>query len=373
MKKQLSILIYSLAGGGAERVVSLLTYELQKKFDLTLVLMNDTIEYSLPENLEIEFLEHSDMHEKGILKLLKIPYLAYKYKKICQEKNIDISVSFMNRPNYINVIAKLFGLKVKTLISERAMPSLQYGYGDLQSKVNKFLIRTLYPKADKIIANSMGNTQDLIDNFFISKQAISVVYNPIDIEKINYAAKEEAEINTDKYTFVTIGRLDTGKNHKMLINAFSQLNNKEAQLYIIGDGYLRDTLQQQIDRLNLRGRVVLLGKKANPYKFLAQMDCFTFTSNHEGFPNVILEALACGLPIISTDCQSGPKEILAPRVENEFGILVNTNATKEMTDAMQLMMDDKDLSNLYQNKARIRARDFDKNKIIKNYIRIINE
>ena len=111
MKKKLSILTYSLASGGAERVVSILLEALKDDFDIHLVLMNDTIFYTIPKGIKVAYLEQSDARESGVLKLLKLPYLAFKYKRFCQKNEIAISLSFMNRPNYINTMAKLLGVK----------------------------------------------------------------------------------------------------------------------------------------------------------------------------------------------------------------------------------------------------------------------
>ena len=373
MKKNLSILIYSLGSGGAERVVSLLLEFLKEYFNVTLVLMNNTIHYEVPKNIQVFYLEESSIYESGILKLLKIPFLAYRYRKLCTQYNIDTSLSFMNRPNYINVIAKLLGNKCHTIISERAMPSLQYGYNNFQSKINKILIKSLYPEADKIIANSYGNAEDLERNFSIQKSLLHVIQNPIDLTMIQQNALEPINFNFNPYTYITIGRLDEGKNHAMLIHAFAKLANKSTQLLIIGDGLLKEPLQKQIDSLNLQNRVFLLGKKTNPYKYLQRSDCFVFGSNHEGFPNVVLEALATNLPVISTNCPSGPQEILAPTNKNEYGILTPVNNSNEMYQAMQLLLTDNNKANYYKNQARIRAKDFDKTEILQHYLKVINE
>ena len=103
-KKNLSILIYSLAGGGAERVVSILLNELKDKYDITLVLMRNKLDYEIPKNIKIHFLEDSNPYENGIVKLLKLPYLGWKYKKFCQYNGIDISLAFMNRPSYVSIL-----------------------------------------------------------------------------------------------------------------------------------------------------------------------------------------------------------------------------------------------------------------------------
>jgi len=348
MKKKLSILIYSLAGGGAERVVSVLLSRLQNSFDITLVLMNETIEYDIADGVKVHFLEKSNPKESGLIKLVKLPLLAYKYRSFCKKESIDISLSFMNRPNYINVLS---GVNC-AIINERAMPSLQYGYDSLQSKINKILISSLYKKAFKVLSNSFGNRDDLINSFGV--KSVDVIYNPVDIDKINKLASSDIDFDFEPFTFVTIGRLDVGKNHSLMIEAFSRLTNVNTQLLIIGDGDFKDVLQDKINQLGMEDKVVLLGKQANPYKYLSRSDCFTFSSNHEGFPNVLLEALACKLPIVSTDCQSGPREIL----KDEYGILTKVSDVDEFYEAMTRMVEDESLRHKFSSKAEIRVKDF---------------
>ncbi len=155
----------------------------------------------------------------------------------------------------------------------------------------------------------------------------------------------------------------------------------DANLYIIGDGILRDKLQQQIKRLNLNDRVFLLGKKKNPYKYLSKADSFVFSSNREGFPNVLVEALACNLAIISTDCKSGPREILAPdtdidfQVQNrielaEFGVLTPIKRVDKIIEAMKIIQENSKLFKNYKEKSIKRAMEFDKDKIIEEFINI---
>jgi len=195
------------------------------------------------------------------------------------------------------------------------MPSLQYGKG-ISGFINRTLIKLLYPKADLLFANSKGNAIDLENNFKIKN--IQVIYNPFDIDKIKEKSKESVNLKSG-FNFVTIGRLDEGKNHQLLIKAMREI---EGNLYIIGDGVLRGYLEQLIYTLNLTDRVFLVGKQKNPYKYLSKADTFLFSSNREGFPNVLVEALACEIPIISTDCKSGPREILAPDSDITFKPLV---------------------------------------------------
>ncbi len=374
--KKVSILIYSLGGGGAERVVSILLSEL-KNFDVILVLMSEKIDYEIPKNTKVFYLEKSNPFESGIKKLLKLPILAFKYKNFLKQNEMDISFSFMNRPNYINILSKLLNSKTQTIISERANPSLQYGYKNLLSFINKFLIKFLYPKADFIIANSNQNRLDLIKNFNINENLIKTINNPFDLEKIKNLSKESIEFDFSKFTFITVGRLDVGKNHQMMIKAFAKLKD-DCQLIILGDGELKQELLNLINKLNLSERVFLIGFDANPYKYLAKSDCFVFSSNHEGFPNVLVEALACNLAVISTDCN---REILAPELNVEvidevkfasYGMLTPINSEIHFSKAMEKILKDKNLREKYKNLAKQRSLHFSKNKIIKEFLNILS-
>ena len=384
MKKHLAILIYSLASGGAERVVSVLLPELIKDYHITLVLMNSKIFYNIPKEVNIFYLEKSKADESGIKKLLKLPILAWKYRNFCYKNGIEISLSLMSRPNYINILAKIFGNRAKTIISERSMPSLQYGYKALSSKLNRWLISYLYPKADAIIANSFGNRADLISNFKIPKEKIRVIYNPFDFEYIASKAKEPLK-NWRKraFTYVTIGRLDEGKNHTLLIKALAKMNRRDVELIIIGDGELRSNLEELVDSLDLKGEVKLVGRQKNPFSWIANSDCFIFGSNHEGFPNVLIEALACNTPIISTDCLSGPREILNfdtsynEQIEDikvaKFGILVPVNDIDMMSLAMEKVYNDDNLRKELSKSAICSNQRFRKDKIVKEWIKILED
>lgn len=376
MKKKLSILTYSLASGGAERVVSILLEELKERYDVTLVLMNNTIHYNLPKNQKIAYLEHSNPTENGLIKFIKLPFLGLKYKRFCHQNDIDTTFSFMNRPNYIGLFSKLFGNVSKIIISERSQPSLQHKNG-LQGLINRALIKLLYPKADSIITNSLGNSLDLQNHFDI--RSVRTINNPFDLEKITTLAKEDIHLAHQQFTFITVGRLDKGKNHALIIEAIKEI---DADLWIIGEGSLENTLKKQIRQLNLEHKVFLLGRQENPFKYLNKADCFVFSSNHEGFPNVLVEALACGLPVISTDCKSGPREILAPDSKQsihlkdtiefaQYGVLTPINDTKNLEKAMHTIMANEKIRNNYKAKTIQRAQDFSKEKITLQFIKEI--
>jgi len=385
VKKNLSILIYSLGSGGAERVTSILLSELRKKYNITLVLMNTTIFYTIPDDVQVVYIEKSFAFEQNIFKLLKLPFLAWKYKKICEKQKIDISLSLLVRPNYINVLSKLMGSRAKCIISERSFLSEELKNHKIHFFIRRTLVSYLYNKADVIVGISKGTTQDLIEMYKITPEKTRVIYNPIDLD---FILKEKMNKNLiskqDEFVFVTIGRLDKGKNHELLIKAIEKLKSKKIKLLIIGDGLERKSLENLINQLNVKNKVEFLGLQKNPFQFLFQSDCFVFATNYESFGNVLVEALACELPIISTDCKSGPREVLAPnsniqihlkdRIEKEeYGILTPVNDLEKMVASMELMLMNSSIRNNYKEKSQKRANDFHKNKIIQQWLEVFEK
>ncbi len=266
--------------------------------------------------------------------------------------------------------------QIQNILLERDPCHLSKYKSGIKSLINRTLIKTLYPKANLVFANSKGNAVDLEKNFNVKN--VEVIYNPFDIDNIQKLSKESAKLK-DGFNLITVGRLDEGKNHQLLIRAMKKINGN---LYIIGDGELRDKLEKLISDLNLKNRVFLLGKQKNPYKFLSKADIFLFSSNREGFPNVLVEALACELPIISTDCKSGPREILAPESNityslkesieiANYGILTPINSIEKMIEAIEVLQKNSKLMLEYKKKSLNRAKQFHKNRIIDDFISIM--
>ena len=377
MKPRVAVLIYSLAAGGAERVVSLLLPKLTKHYEVTLVLMNETLFYPVPENVEICYLERSRPDEPGWKKLCKLPLLAWRYRTLLQRRKIALSLSLMTRPNYINILAKRLGSEARTLISERSHFSSQYADASLSSRVNRFLVH-LYDSADLIVSNSLGNRIDLQERFALSAP-METIYNPVDLEAVGRCVTQEVEVlRRDPFVFVSVGRMDEGKNQRLLLEAIREI---DAELWLIGDGPLREELEHLSRVWGIADRVRFLGRRKNPFAYMARADAFVFASRHEGFPNVLIEALACELPIISTDCPSGPREIFAPDSDPrqsadgveyaEYGVLVPIDDRRRMREAMEVMMKNDTIRHDYVQKARRRAEDFSIKKILPEWEEVL--
>ena len=373
-RKKIAFLINSLDGGGAERVVSTLLNNLVDEYECHLILMEKKMSYTLDNRINIIHLNENS-NQNGILKLIRLPLMAYKLKKIIKNNNFTQVVSFLHRANYVNSLSKYISSH-QVVLSERIASSSMYSNYSITSKISKYLIKKLYKKADLIIPVSNAIKNDLIENFNIQVEQ-KVIYNPYDIENINKLSQESIDINIDREkAIITVGSLCERKNHKLIINAFKNIDDT-FKLYILGVGSEENNLKQLVKELNIENRVIFLGFDNNPYKYLSKCDIFILGSNSEGFPNVLAEAMVCGCSVISTDCLSGPREILAPDSDSklqiqdsiedaEFGVLTPINNESKMTEAINLMIKNKN-----NKKVKQRANDFKIEKIIEEYKEVI--
>jgi N-acetylgalactosamine-N,N'-diacetylbacillosaminyl-diphospho-undecaprenol 4-alpha-N-acetylgalactosaminyltransferase len=378
MKKKVFILINTLGTGGAERVVSLLIHSWKNQYNITLVLLTNLIEYDLPENISVISF-NQPFQANGFLTTAKIPMLAWRYKNLCKKNKVDISISFLKRPNYISCLSVLLGNKAKIIISERSYFSeLLKTFSPVQRRLSVFFTKKLYPHADLIITNSKLIKTDLEENFNINSR-YKVIYNPMNVALIERLKKSKADLSGDSsFNFINVGAFRKEKNHKNLIEAFNKIRHLNVRLFLLGHRFLKDELILKVKKLQLESQIIFLDFDTNPFKYLSKCNCFVLSSDFEGFPNALLEAMVCGLPVISTDCLSGPREILAPDTDpvatvkdhieiTEYGILVPVKNSELLAEAMELIVKDKELHAKLRQKARERSLDFESGKIIEQY------
>ena len=202
------------------------------------------------------------------------------------------------------------------------------------------IARRWFPKADGIVAVSHAVAEDLAHTTGLSADRVSVIYNPVDVKKIHELARKDPKDSwlTPKGApvFVSAGRLVPQKDQSTLLDAFAKVcTGHAARLIILGDGAERSTLEAHAKNLNLTDVVRFMGSVENPYQYIARAHAFVLSSVWEGFPNVLVEALACGCPVVSTDCPSGPTEILHG---GSFGTLVPVGNASALADAMIAML-----------------------------------
>jgi len=192
-----------------------------------------------------------------------------------------------------------------------------------------------------IVCCSQGVKNDLAENLQIPLEKLSYIPNPIDVEKIKERAAEPIDITLEqegiKFSLLTVGGLRPQKNYEMLIRSFKLVIDQglSAQLIIVGEGPKRVELEALIARLGISDRVRMVGHKANPYPYFRAADLFVLSSLYEGNPLVLIEALIIGTPVISTDCRSGPREVL---LDGQLGALVPVNDVNALAKSIKAFL-----------------------------------
>jgi len=354
-KKRAVFVINSLTVGGAERVMcTFLASSATERgeFEISLVLLDiEESPYRVADWVDVHQLDSRRSLVRSVISLLS---LFWRLRP-------DVSVSFLTRANVANVLAS-FIWGNPCIISERGNTSSHFA-DDLIGKFAKLLVRTIYPRATRIIAVTRGVAQDLRSAFSVPEEKLVVIANPIDIPSIQAESWEETIIDLHEPYVLAMGRLVKIKNFALLIDAFAR-SGLHGKLVILGEGPEREALIRQAADLDLGERVLMPGFAKNPFALLRRADVFVLSSSAEGFPNSLLEAMAVGIPVISTDC-GGPSEILADRDHGEinglcfaeYGVLVPTESPELMAKAL-LAMASSDLRQRYGQKAAARASEF---------------
>ena len=308
--------IGSLEKGGAERVISNLANYFIDNNDVGIVLTLRKVEYSLDNRIKLY-----DLMYDGKLRRLK------KLYDIIKEYNPDIIVSFLPEPSYRLLMLKNF-IKVPIIVSVRNNPYTEYS-----SFRRRILMKVLYPLADGFVFQ----TADAKKYFNKKIQNKSVIIpNPISdafLKRDIYRGKRNNVI-------VSVGRLEKQKNHELLIDSFykNRKKFKGYKLLIYGDGSLKEKLQKKIDLLNMKEQIFLVGKVDNIASEIEDAKLFVMSSDYEGMPNALMEAMALGLVCISTDCAcGGPKYLIE---DGKNGFLVDVNDINQMSKKMDFVIND---------------------------------
>jgi len=373
VKPNVAFLINSMAGGGAERVLSILLKQLPRNGQqFFLITLDDKFYYEIPKDVVIIKLNNN--LNNNFKKLISIFWGAKKLKKIVKENNINTVFSFLGRSNYINIFSKIFKANHKVIISERINPSSMHNGISQIAYLNRNLTRIFYKKADLVTCNSEGIKKSLVNDFLVKSDKIKVIYNPVDINRIERLSKEPLNPEFQElFTFpvvINVARLEEQKGQEYLIRSFVRIKKEIplTKLVILGEGHLEHKLRDLAKGLGLEQDVVFLGWQKNPFKFLAYSKVFVLSSLWEGFPNTLLEAMALGLPVISTDCPSGPNEIIK---HGENGLLVPVKDETALVNAMINILKDSGLAQRLGENAKERANDFNQEKIIEEYNKIL--
>lgn len=351
MKQKICLYIPSLGGGGAEKVIAILASYLANKENVEVFL--------IVQKLEGVYWELISKNVKIInLNQNRALYCLIPLVKWIRKNKPDVIFSALTHVNVIAALAKkISGHKCKLILSEHSTIS---NLALLRS--NKFLFKFFYQQADYIVAVSNGVKDDISKTLNVDTRKIVVINNPV---YPNFFTTEKVDLNSffkkkPKKIIISIGRLEPEKNYLNLLKAFKNFNNDYC-LVILGEGSERKTLEKYISDNNLGSNVLLPGFVKNPFVWINSADIFVSSSNVEGFGNAIVEAMAYGLNIVSTDCV-GPKEILS---DGRYGLIVEKDNSSELFEAINKLLNN---PHIFDKEDIIeRSRDFSEHLILSRY------
>jgi glycosyltransferase involved in cell wall biosynthesis len=342
--------------------VSLLARHLDPaKFELQIALFEKTGRYlgDIPDTTPI--------HELRKRTRWDYPAASFKLAQIVKREAPDIVYSFMWQANTLSALLILLGRhRTKLILGVRTFPSLHFRHARF-GKFHEFSVRRLYKRVDVVLTNSMAAAADMEQTYNVPRDRLGVLYNPVDIERVAALGVEaicEDWYPRDTPVVLAVGALSWQKDYPTLLRAFAKAKpHVVASLVILGAGSLKIELESLARELGLeiRNDVFLPGAHDNPYKFMRAASIFVLSSKVEGFPNVVIEAMACGTPVIATRCQSGPEEIITH--END-GILVNVGDVDGLSVAMVRLLNDPDFAADLARSAFQRVQQFGKNVIV---------
>lgn len=356
-KKRIAFVTPSLNFGGRERVLTLLiNYFVEKgEVEVHVILYgkNREIFFDLDKGATIhkpdfEFKKYSETFST-------IKTLLFLRKSI-KRLNIDIVVSFEEIWNRFVLLSAL-GLNIKKIISNRNNPYSDYGF------IDRNLAKFLYPQADVLIAQTQI-AKEVYEKRYKLKQCV-VIGNPIVMLNYDNSIMRENII-------LSVGRLMTSKNHDKLIQIFAKIKHKDWKLIIVGGDFAKqnnyEKLKQLIIELKLEGKVILAGAQKDVNSYLLKSKIFVFASEKEGFPNVIGEAMAAGLPVISYDCIAGPSDMID---DGDNGYLIPLFNDELFAEKLQLLVDSVETRERLSENALKRIALFESNVICKRFYDLI--
>ena len=359
---RVGFVLTELIGGGAERsMLSIIDALDRRRFTPTLVLFTRRQDFTAPHGVPIVVL--SGRAPSGALRLVS---RALELARVVKRERLDLLVSFLIGPNVVSIAAaRLAGVPV--VIGERSAPRMVLSDANPHLRFRAFwssLVRLLYPRASRIVTNTAGAKSELVVDWKVPAARVAVIPNGIDLERIALLAGEPMD-DTSTWpadpVLVHVGRFTYAKDHDTLLNAFARLRRQRpATLVLVGDGEEAARVRARCTDLGVDNDVVFTGFTRNPYKYLARATVSVLTSRFEGLPNVLIESLALGVPIVSTACQHGPLEILE---NNRYGVLTPVGDAAAFAAAVGALLDDPSRRRELSERGRLRARDFDLRRI----------
>lgn len=351
---KIAFLIQSLGHGGAERTVSNLSLAMQKSHhDVTVILFDAKNNY-YPHGgtlIDLDIISKTSIVGKTTNMLKRM----LRLRQLFHNEKFDAVYSFLESAGLPSTLASK-----ETIVSVRDNPAAL-------PKIYRSLIPYIYPRAKKVVACSKAIENSLTTHYGLKNT--TSIYNAIDTE--NAAMLSMDTIQETAPFILAVGRLHKQKGFDYLIKAFAASSSKEKlNLIILGEGDERATLTALIQHYQLEDKVFLKGSMKNPFAYYSKAEFFTLSSRHEGFPNILIEALACHCPCIAFDCPTGPSEIIQ---HNENGLLIDTENIQALTHAMDTLHNDKLMQQTFKRNAQASVQHLSFKNITNQWLNLIQK
>mgnify|MGYP004595312957 CR=1 FL=1 len=387
--KKIAIIIQNLNGGGAERTAANLSLYFSEKYEVHLIVFDGRV-INYPHGGMLHDLKVYPSKSK-VQKAINVIRRVIKTSLLKRKYGIEATISLMEESNIVNLLSNSGDKKITSIRNFESKSS----YNSFFEKIVMSLVRH---KSDCVVALSKGVEDDLVDNCGIPKDIVTTIYNPCDGELLREKAKKHADDAKKmvEYSVSTMGRLTNQKGQWHLIRAFKKVVEEipEAKLYIFGQGILEEKLKKLASDLDIANNVEFMGFVEAPHAYIANSKAFVFPSLYEGLGNVLLEAMACGVACVATDCYSGPREVMAPGtkvMENlddiecaDYGILVSvgdkehfneidplTKAEEQLAKAIVVLLTDAKKRKKYEMKALERAKAFSPDAVMAEWKKLL--
>lgn len=367
---------YDLKDGGSPQVLSnILNHLNRNEFDPVLVTYSDTRVFPIPEGITEHILQ---LRGGGsLLQKLRTNLTAVlRLRRVLRQEKPAIATGMGGMTNWgLILAAKTTGLKTSVIIGEHGADALKYREDQMSSLLIRLLNKFLYPLADRIVAISEGVREYLVRELKLPEEKIVLIYNPVDIQKIQQLSQENVNdpwlSDPDKHVVLWVGRIAAIKGLTYLIRAFERvLKQIDARLIIVGEGSERDAIEKLVLQKGLEQKVRFAGFQSNPYRYMSRSSVFAFPSLSEGFGMVLVEAMACGLPVVSADCIAGPSEILQ---NGRCGILVPPGDSDALAEGIVRVLTSPKLRRELSQAAAQRAADFEAARVVSSYQLLFRE
>lgn len=363
--KKLIIVMPAIDYGGAQRFCLNFTRYLNKlNYDYEVVFLRKSKSKALKEEFDQYNIKYVEFNKK------KASQSLFKLIKYLIKNKPQVILSTVENVDFITSIARLFVLNSKFIIRKANVI-----FNEQINLKTKLILRYESIVCNKLIALTEEMSNDYIKYGF-KPNKIFVINNMVDLEYINLKKEENIinhefnSISKDEFKLIANARMVKEKRYDVLIKAFKELNEMrdDVNLIILGNGEEFENIKEMIP-LNLHEKIIFLGFQNNPYYFMSKSDIFLLTSDYEGFPNVIIEAFACNLPVISTNCKTGPKEIIDNNIN---GFVVNLQDFHEMAFKINELLNNKFKLIEMKINANKKAEEYTVEKIANAYLNIFD-